>query len=487
MQALIVSWWASIRESYWFVPSLLAIAAMVLAAVTTAIDAAIGPEWLEAIPWLQPNKPDGARAVLSTIAGSMITVAGVTFSMTILSISYTTGQVGPRLLNNFMRDSANQFTLGVFLATFLYCLMVLRTVRGSQAVPAEGGDGLEVVAEFVPNIAILIGLVLAVMSVGVLIFFIHHIPESFHVPNIVAGVGQELSARIESQFPSRVGRAECELVAERTRDAGETRSSEQRELYSKGLPARFDADARSVECWATGYIDYLDASGLMQLASEHDLQLRLRFRAGDFATERDVLLLAAPNNHVDDRVEAELRATFVLGNQRTPKQNVRFVINQLVEVAIRALSPGTNDPFTATNSMDWLQAGLQTLARRELPSARRYDDRGKLRIVAEPETFEMLLSLVCDQLRPYVAKDSIAAVYMMEMLAKVALAAETDHDRRSVIRQGCLLRRASKMEFTDPVGRRLVDDRLRTMIRMLRDEAYRQQTLENSKWIGGRA
>ncbi len=467
MKAFVITWIAHVRDSYWFVPSLMAIGAIVLSFITTAVDSHIGAGWLEEISWLYANKPAGARAVLSTVAGSMITVAGVTFSMTILSISYTTAQVGPRLLNNFMRDTGNQITLGVFISTFLYCLMVLRTVRNG-----DSGSGSEEISAFVPHIAIIVGILMAIASVGVLIFFIHHIPESIHISNIVAGIGGDLNRRIEKQFPSRVG---------------EPHERESRRELESRLPASFYESAEAVKAKRAGYVEFADTDGLMRIAVENDLVIRMRFRAGDFITPGNVLLLASPKSNVSEKVVDQMLHTYVSGTQRTANQNLRFVFDQLIEVAMRALSPGVNDPFTATNCMDWIQSALENLAERELPDAYRYDDDQKLRIVAEPEQFAGFVSLVFDQLRPYVSADRNASIHMMEMIAKVAVSASDESHRRILVRQAGALRRECKLVLKDQRGIELLSDRYRSIVWLLRDPEYRRQVLDTGNWIGGRA
>jgi len=472
MKATFVTFWATVRESYWFVPSLMAFGAIVLSFATTALDSSIGSQWLEDIGWLYANKPAGARAVLSTVAGSMITVAGVTFSMTILSISHTTGQVGPRLLNNFMRDKGNQFTLGVFISTFLYCLMVLRTVRNAETAPPNAGKNIELMGAFVPHVAIIVGLLAAICSVGVLIYFIHHVPESIHVSNIVAGVGRELEARIEDQFPKLVGEPHEE---ESERDS------------SANMPDGFYDDAEKVTSSCTGYIEYVDAEGLLRIASTNDLVIRLRHRAGDFVTPESVLLLASPANSVTDDLKAGMQSCFVRGNQRTAVQNMRFVMNQLVEVAARALSPGVNDPFTAMDCMDWLRAALEKLSSRKLPDAHRYDEDKELRLVAEPESFAAFASLVFDQLNPYLATDRNAAIRMMEVLSQLVLKTESESRRRTLVRHGERLRKECRRQIDDQHSLRVLTDRYRAMVKLHRDETYRAEVLKTGNWIGGRA
>ncbi len=433
MNALFVTLWANVRNSYWFVPSLMAIAAFMLSFVTTYADSQLGSQWMNNIDWLYANKPAGARAVLSTVAGSMITVAGVTFSMTILSISTTTSQVGPRLLNNFMSDKGNQFTLGVFISTFIYCLMVLRTVRNAETASGDAAKS-DLTAAFVPHIAVIVGVLMALASVGVLIFFIHHIPESIHVSNIIAKVGRSLNSKIEKQFPSRIG---------------EPHEDEADRRIEADLPEYFYATAKSIRPKGAGYLEYVDGESLLRIASERDLVLRIQSTAGDFVNENSILLLASPALKVDDDLAAEMSAMFIFGTQRTATQDLRFQFNQLVEVAMRALSPGVNDPFTAIGCMDWLQTSLEHLAAREMPDAYRFDEERKLRVVAEPVTFASFASLVFDQLLPYVAADRNASLRMMEMLRDILVVTSSPSSRRVLGRHACALRRQCNRSQTD--------------------------------------
>ncbi len=472
MNASLITLWTRIRESYWFLPSLMAVAAVLLSLVATQIDAAIGSEWLAEVNWLYANKPDGARAVLSTVAGSMITVAGVTFSMTILSISQASSQVGPRLLNNFMRDTSNQFTLGVFIATFLYCLMVLRTVRNGDSPPPGAETAEDLTSAFVPHVAIMIALLMTVFSVGVLIFFFHHIPETIHVSNIVAGVGKQLNSRIDEQFPDRIG-SPAEEASQRGNNIR--------------LPDSFFNAATPIKCGSNGYIEYIDSKGLMELARSNDLVIRLRFRSGDFATAGNVLMLASPGEKVDDQVRTDLQGTVILGSQRTDTQDIRFMINQLVEVAIRALSPGVNDPFTAQNCMDWLQAAIEELSDRKLPDPHRFDDDQNLRVVAKADTFDSLLGIIFDQMRQYVAADGNAAVHMMEMLTRVAAKMDSRPHQMCLVRHAQALRQACVELLPEKRRLRTVIERNRQLLKLVRQPEYRFKMLENEDWIGGRA
>lgn len=361
-----------IRESYWFIPSIMALAAFSLSIVAVRIDSELGNEWLSTIPWLYINEPEGARSMLSTIAGSVISVAGVTFSITIAALSLASSQFGPRLITSFIRDRGNQFVLGTYTATFLYCLLILRTIRSTET------------DAFVPHLAVLIGIALAVLSVGVLIYFIHHVSQAIRVSHVIHQVSQLLDRRIDS------------LVSQEGIPAFETDGARRLDV-----PEDFDERALSIRARNAGYVQGINDERLIELATQHDLLIRVQSRPGDFVVKDGELLRVAAPNRLTPKTADRLTDTFVLGTRRTDSQDVIFLVQQLVEVAARAISPSVNDPFTAINCIDWLTAALVRVATQDIPSAYRYDDAGSLRLVFEPASFKELADAAYDPLREY--------------------------------------------------------------------------------------
>ncbi|MBW8295688.1 DUF2254 domain-containing protein [Sphingopyxis sp.] len=390
----------NIRSSYWFVPAIMATAALFLGAGSVYIDANIGSDWLDGLSWYQSNKADGAQQVLSTIAGSAITVAGVVFSITIASVSYAASQYGPRVLTNFMSDRGNQVTLGTFIATFLYCLVVLRTIRG--------GDD----KEFVPDLAIIIALVLALCSIAVLIFFVHHVPRSIHVNTITAGIGRQLLHSVQERFPSFIGDSPDGSPVDET--------AIPEPLRAVGLtPALGVSSVRSA---AIGYIEAIDDERLMAIATDSGLMLRLNCRPGDFMDTHSVYAMAWSNSTVAEDTLTDLQSTFAVSSKRTPIQDTRFLIDELVEVGTRALSPGVNDPFTAITCLDWLGTTLSEVARRQLPSPHRFDRCGNLRVIAPPLTFTGFVDRGLGQFRQYLATDKVACLHALQTIEGIAAA-----------------------------------------------------------------
>ena len=383
----------------------MAFAALLLAAVTTSIDSRIDSDWPEQLPLVYASQPDGARALLSTVAGSMITVTGITFSLTLLAVSHATSQFGPRLLTNFMRDRGNQFTLGTFIATFLYCLMILRTVRSRDEAAAAGEPSNDALGAFVPHVSILIAILLTIASVGVLIYFIHHIPESIRLSNVVANVGRELIDTIPSLFPEAIAE---DRPASRVNDA------------RLELPEHFEELATRIHSEDDGYIQTVDEDGLFDFAVKNDLVVQMCAVPGDFVSSgQPLLLVEATPDDIAEEVRGQLRFMFALGAHRTSTQNALFLVDQLVEVASRALSPGVNDPMTAMTCIDWLQSALVRLSNRTEPESFRFDGANQLRVVAAGATFGDFCSRVFDQLRPYAAPDRNAALHLMRMIAHV--------------------------------------------------------------------
>ena len=458
MKARLLAHWDNLASSYWFIPSVMTLGAIALSLGVTQLDALVGGDWIEGASWLYANKPSGARALLSTVAGSMIGVAGVSFSITVASVVYASGQYGPRLLTNFMSDRGNQITLGTFIATYIYCLLVLRTIRASDEVPSGGALPEDFATAFVPHIAMLTAVGLALASVAVFIYFIHHIPKSIHVSNVIAEVGEELQSKIDTLFPARIGEG---TPGEDALESNEVRTT---------MPENFHASAEAIKADASGYIQGIDGTALLNLASQQDLLLLVSHRPGDFVSPGDPLVLAWPSSRIKEGTHGRLRLAFAWGRQRTARQDTRFLFNELVEIAARALSPGVNDPFTAMGCLDWLGGALKSLAERDIPSANRYDEDGALRVVAEATLYKEFIEHVFAQLRPYLAADRNAALHALEIIGQVGRRV-TDDDRRAALREEAdALLQGTEAVLSVEADRKAIRARHRIVARMLSGE-----------------
>lgn len=398
MRAQLVKYWTATRSSYWFVPSLMAIGAFAVSILTTAADRAVGASLAETLPWASLDTPEGARALLSAIATSMITVAGVTFSMTIAAVAFAASNLGPRLLSNFMRDVSNQVTLGTFIATFVYCLLILRTIHGGSG---ESGEGI---AKFVPHLGILLALLLTLASLGVLIYFIHHVPRTIAASAVVAELGHELLRMVAEIFPSSLGKEPPDGIL----------------LPDEASDYRIE-DGEAVRSRSNGYIMHFEPATIMELTEGHGLVVRFIRRPGDFVSEGEIVGYAFGKRAADDELRDRVMDAIVVNRERTPQQDVLFVVQQLVEIAIRALSPAVNDPFTAISCQRWLGSALISVGRRHTPSPYRYDAAGRLRVIVPGLEFHDIAAAVFDNLRQYVSTDRNAVLGMLGMIESVLI------------------------------------------------------------------
>jgi uncharacterized membrane protein len=407
--------WDALRTSYWFVPTLMAFASIVIWSVVYSLDMKLETEPARHAGWIYTGGPDGAREVLSVTAGSMITIAGVTFSITIVALTLASQQFGPFLLRNFMRDTGNQIVLGTFIATFIFCLLALRTVRGTDEVT------------FVPHLSVSVGLLLGMLSLGVLIYFIHHVSASIQASKIIAVVSRDLKEAIDRLFPEELGREA---------DINSPEDSK--------IPEQFTSESGLVRIDDSGYIKAMDNESLLSFAGEHDIVIRLLKRPGDFVASDDVIAMVWPAETVSRPVSEKINEAFVIGAQRTATQDAEFVVNQLVEIAVRALSPSVNDPFTAVICIDHIGAGLRRLAGRAIPSPLRYDEDKVLRVIAFPNTFADILGTAFDQIRIYGKKSPVVTVRLLETIADIAEYVHREEDRSALLYQAEMIERGSR-------------------------------------------
>lgn len=349
--------WSRLNSSFWFVPSVMAVLAVALSFALIEVDTLRGESTTHDPRALYTFGPEGARAILSVIASSMITVASLIFSITMLSLQLASSQFGPRVLGNFMRDRTNQIVLGTFIATFLYCVFVLRSVRGMEG------------ASFVPHLSVAFGILLAAASVAVLIYFIHHIATSIRVETLLEKLAKDGCDAVDRLFPEQLGR-------EPGMDASE-------KAVQGPLPDNFDDESRHIAADSSGYVQNIGVDVLMRLATENDLVLRIEAPPGRFVADGAWVITAHPGDRVSDEIAEALRGAVVIGRERTSYQDLDFAIRRIVELAQRSLSPGINDPTTALYCIDRLGEVLGRLAGREIPSPMRLDDRGQLRVVTE--------------------------------------------------------------------------------------------------------
>ncbi|WP_291010583.1 DUF2254 domain-containing protein [Hydrogenophaga sp.] len=421
----------STRSSLWFWPILMTTLGIFLAQALILLDQSA---WIQrqqllstasdalGVKWLFGLGAEGARSLLTTIAGSMISIAATVFSITIVALSLAAGQLGPRLLRTFMRDRGTQLSLGMFIATFAFCIVVLGVVHSGDAKP------------FVPSASVTAALVLALGSLAVLIYFIHHVAKSIQAPEVIAVVGADLDSAVEELYPlphSSSGKAPNLSVSPQM--GGEACSI-----------------VRSPE---SGYVQHIDLDALVEFATEADSVVVLARRPGDYVISGTVIATIWSQTKLDAEKGRRVCEAFSFGRVRTPVQDMQNLINQLVEIAQRALSPGINDPSTAEACIDRLASALGNVAGRQLPLGHLDDALGRTRlIVSRPDTFKSLLDAAFDPIRNYSGGSLQACLKMASAIADLAQLAQGQEQRQALLDQAEMIRRLTQT-LTEPRDR----------------------------------
>ena len=437
MRLQLFKYWNLIRSSFWFVPSVMAGAAVALVFVSVAVDEPL-TNWLAVnLGWTFRGEAEAASAVLVVIAGSMITIAGVVFSMTLVALSLASSQLGPRLLRTFMRDTSTQVVLGTFIATFVYCLLVLRLIRRSEEF------------EFVPNLSVSLGVVLAVASVGVLIYFIHHVSISIQANEIAGRIGKELIEKVDRLFPEHIGQ-EGPMIRTDSLDGG--------------LIEAFDREARPVAADKDGYLQSIDGEALLEMAKKQDLVIRLLRKPGNYIVAGRPLVLILPGSQVTEQLAKQVHSYFAVGEQRTSDQDIEFAVNQLVEMAVRAQSTGINDPFTAIACVDLLGSALCRLAARGMPSPYRHDRQNQLRLIAHADTFPEIMDAAFNQIRQSSRSSAAVTIRLLETITVIAEFVHRSEDRSSLLLHAKMIARGAREGLPEDEDRRVVQERWQAVI-----------------------
>jgi uncharacterized membrane protein len=394
--------WARLNANYWFYPALFSVIGGALAFVMVWIDRAGFAEFLNEVDWIVPARPQGAANMLTVMAGSMIGVASTVFSITIAAVAYASGNYGPRLLTNFMEDRGNQLSLATFIGSFVYALIVLRAVRAEDETPAAAADAAATALPgFTPQLSLLVAYALMGLCVAVLVFFLNHIPSSIRINKVLKDIGERLLEAICETYP----------VEDEFRDA----------LPSKG--------GKPLTAWDTGYVQLIDFDDLARIARKEGCTFSLRVRTGDFV-HRDMPFIDVAGSSPEE-IEDRVRDCFTLGSTRTPEQDPQFLIDELVEIGLRALSPGINDPFTAINALHWLGAATAEIGRRDLRKEICGQDGDDCPVIPLPDDFDHYVSRGFGAMRSAVAASPIAAEVMLDTLANAAMPIR--HEKRQAL------------------------------------------------------
>jgi uncharacterized membrane protein len=411
--------WERLRASLWFLPLVTIICAVTLALVLPMVDQAIEKGGKSDAWYLYAGQPEGAQKVLSTIASSMLSISGVVFSITILVLQLASSQFSPRVLRTFLRDRTSQAAMATFLGSFVYAMMLLPRVRSSE-------DGAQ---DFVPALSVIVAMGLVLVSVLMLVRYIHHMAESIRAVRIIGAVSDDAKRTMRDMYPE-IGCDDPVAAWHRSTEAPHQVVMKQS---------------------APGVLTAVDERALFSVACERDVIIELKAMTGDFVPE-GAPLFAVWGTSVDADV---LSACVVFDIERSSHQDPLFGIRQLVDIAERALSPGINDPSTAVQALDQIHDLLRFLAVRTVPTAERRDADGSLRLILPRPEWDAYVRLGLDEIRQYGAR-SIQVLRKLRVLLEDLLSIAPEHRKAVLHEQLAMLDLSTKREFDTTLERQLV-------------------------------
>jgi uncharacterized membrane protein len=408
------------RTNLWLVPTAETLGATLLFLGTRAVDSAAYYRGWHLPGWVIAGSADAARQILTTLAAALITVVGVVFSIILVALTLTSTQFGPRMLRNFIRDRGTQWTLGTFVATFVYAMLDLVAI-------GTGPHG-----DFVPHVSITVVLALTLLDVGVLIYFIHHIAVMIQLPQVIAGIARDLADAVEHEMGSQGGRAHSRTAPE-----------------VDVLCAMMERGGGVVTAPESGYLQFVRRSMLIDLAVEHDAVIKLHYRPGHFVVRGHPFVTVWPAETASD-IERWLRRSHITGPHRTLTQDVAFAVDQLVEIGIRALSPAVNDTFTALTCIDWLGECLCRIARDWDPDPICRDSNGLVRLILTPVSYDRLVQRAYEKVRQAAGGMPAVLIRQLDSLVLITRSTRLPEQLPVLLAQAEMIHRLAKETVPEP-------------------------------------
>ncbi len=423
----------ALRTNLWLVPTVLIALAIALFAGTYALDRAAYDEAWHLPSFVISGSADAARQILTAIAAAVITVVTLVFSITIVTLTLASTQFGPRMLRNFIRDRVTQLTLGGFVATFVFAILALVSIG-----PSSHG-------EFVPHISISVTMLLVVLDVALLVVFIDHIASSIQLPRVIGSIAADLTHALEAE------------AADEEPAAGKAGPS------LGEMVVRLDEEGATVRAPHSGYLQYVSMPTLISIAAGRHAVIRLLHRPGHFVVEGEPLAEVWPPN-VAAPVASALGGAHATGPYRTLAQDPSFAVDQLVEIAIRALSPAVNDTFTALTCIDWLGDGLAKVADRPRPASVHRDPTGHVRVITVAVSFRRLVERAHEKIRQASRGMPAVMIRQLDSLAKVMDRTRTGEQRELLLREADMILRACEESVPEPNDRAAVRRRYEVVV-----------------------
>jgi len=413
--------WNELKATFWFIPIIIIFMSVILAISLVYIDGIISFPQTGPGRFFLVNSADSARSILSTISGAMIGVAGTVFSVTLVALTLASSQLGPRLIKNFMYIRLNQIVLGSYISTYLYCLIILNTIKENHT------------QTFIPSLSILVAIIAAIVNIILLIVFIHKIAVSIQTDKVISDISAFISRQVTFLFPEKMGN---EPYTEMDFPVDSIKSE-----YPKVI---------SVKCPKSGYLQYVNSEALLTLITNHNSMFDLNYRPGDYLVEKMEIGKLYTHGDTGEDLAVKTHSLFVIGSIKTSQQDLEFSIHQMVEIAVRALSPGVNDPYSAIACIDNLTAAICYLAQVKFPSKYRVDDRNQLRVIADTIDFEGVLDAAFNQIRQFSAGSTSVIIRLMEVLIIIYGFATKESHKKAIIKHA---------EMTLNVGRESIKEK----------------------------
>jgi uncharacterized membrane protein len=414
----------ALRTNLWVLPAAEALVVLGLFVGTYALDRAAYRGDLHLPGWVLSGTADTARQILTAIAAAIITVVGIVFSITIVALTLASTQFGPRMLRNFIRDRGTQLTLGTFVATFFYAVLALVSIGGGPR-----GD-------FVPHLSITVALALTLVDLAVLIYFINHIATAIQLPQVIAGIAGDLAREIDA------------------RGSGDrsTGFASARGPSSEELLRRIEESGAVIRTPASGYLQVIRHDTLLKIATAAEAVIHLPHRPGHFLVRGQALAGVWPVEAAE-YVGENLQRGHVTGPYRTLTQDISFGFDQLVEIALRALSPAVNDTFTAMTCIDWLADCLCRITVGWHPQRIRRDDTGHIRVITHEADFGRLIERAFEKIRQ--SGEGMPAVMIRQLEALAKIMEQTSHPamRGNLLHQADMIQRANLRSVREPADR----------------------------------
>ncbi|HEX5656537.1 MAG TPA: DUF2254 domain-containing protein [Polyangiales bacterium] len=382
MGAWLSNKWENLRSSLWFVPAQIVAACALLAIGTLALDDSLAAERSDAIPYLFSGTADAARTMLSTLASSLLTVLSIAFSLTMIALQQASSQFSPRVLRSITSSRVNQIVVGVYAGTFIYCLLILRTIRGEDAP-----------APYVPELSVTSSVLLALLCIAMLVYFIHHVSLSLQVSEVIQGLHDQLVEQIDVMFPDPLG---------------------QEPRVPTLLPEHARERATKIRASRGGFVRRVD-DALVGVQAE-DTIVWLHAKVGEYVPRGGVLASMSPAR---EQLAARINEAYVFDSERSYAQDPLFAVRQLVDIGLRAMSPGVNDPTTAEYVLHHLGDALAQLVGRQFPSPHRKHESKGLQLIVDGPDWDSFVSAAFAQLRRSARSDFDVTRCLLQVLTEL--------------------------------------------------------------------